>query len=83
MGAVHRPYFRRNRLGGIEIWFTDCSEVPCCDHRLDHDVESAVDQLKRFKKPSTCNLKKSEAEGVDKASLTTKSFFSGVMMGPL
>lgn len=62
MDAVHRPYFRRNCLGGIEIWFTEYSEVPCCDHRLDRDVESAVDRLKRFKQPSKCNVKKNEDE---------------------
>lgn len=63
MGTVHRPYLRVNCLGGTEIWFTNYSEAPCCDHRLDHDVESAVDQLKRFKQPSTSNVKMRKAKG--------------------
>lgn len=63
MDTVHRPYLRFNCLGGTQIWFTNYSEAPCCDHRLDRDVESAVEKIKRLAQSSTRNVHTSKAEG--------------------
>lgn len=48
MGVGHRPRLKRNSFGGVELWVREFSETPCCDHKIDCDVNEAVKKLKQL-----------------------------------
>lgn len=60
MDTVHRPYLRRNSLGGVELWVREFSETPCCDYKIDCAVDEAVKKLRQL---SRHEKEKGEAEG--------------------
>lgn len=48
MDVGHRPRLKRNSFGGVELWVREFSETPCCDHKIDCDVDEAVKKLKQL-----------------------------------
>lgn len=48
MDIPHWPYWRKNSLGGTQVWYTDLPDCPFDVPNMGERDERAVDELKRL-----------------------------------
>ena len=70
MDIPHWPYWKRNSLGGTQIWYTDLPDCPFDVPDMDEKDEEAVDELKQLAKEYGCGREGYSIDGPRRQDVT-------------